>query len=188
MDHIQELMESLYEVVQSQFGQAGSLLHTVEFEITFMTRSYVDKKITVYAYQNRDSRAPRSLLLREKASDIYDCTVTAEIYRETRPEIHIIEDTSRDAYAEVYPGQRDRIKSSVVYPVLSDMNELLGTIVVHCNQAGFFKRGDTEFWRKLLEIYSKRTAWEKLCLDLFSEFDLALWAGQVNVRDVRPAR
>jgi hypothetical protein len=186
-EHIQDLMTSLYEVVQSQFGQAGSLLYEIDFEATFMTRSYTDNKITICAYQNRDYRRPRSLLLRAKNPDIYDCTVTAEIYRETRPDMHIIADTLTDAYAEIYPGQRERIRSSVVYPVLSDTNEVLGTIVVHCNRSGFFKRGDADFWRKLLEIYAKRTAYEKACIDLFSGLDLMEWAGRINVEDVRPS-
>ena len=188
LDHIQDLIESLYEVVQSQFGQPGSLLNAIDFEVTFMTRSYVDKQLTIYAHQNRENRAPRSLLLREKASDIYDCTITAQIYRETRPEIHIVEDTFKDLYAEVYPGQRDRIKSSVVFPVLSDRNELLGTIVVHCNRSGFFRNAEAEFWRKLLEIYAKRIAYEKVSVDLFSEFELGEWARRINAMDTRPNR
>lgn len=94
--HIQDLISALYEVVQSQFGQAGSLLNAIDFEVTFMTRSYADTKITICAYQNRDYRRPRSLLYREKNPDIYDCTVCAEVYRESRPDIHIIEDTQEN--------------------------------------------------------------------------------------------
>src|SRR5260370_40590503 len=60
-----------------------------------MTRSYVDNEITIYASQNPDHRSPRSLLLRKNDKNIYDRTVTAEVYREVRPEIHIIEDTSK---------------------------------------------------------------------------------------------
>lgn len=188
LGHIQSLIESLYDVLQSQFGRIGSLLQAIEFEVTFMTKSYVDGKITVYAYQNRDNRAPLSLLLREKNSDIYDCTVTAEIYRETRPEMHVIEDTAKHAYAEVYPGQKERIKSSIVYPVLSDANELLGTIVMHCNQSGFFRTAEAGFWRMLLEMYAKRTAYEKMCLDLLTSIDFPNWAGGINATGVRPNR
>ena len=184
--HIQDLVEALYHVVDSQFGQAGSLLTAIEFEVTFMTKSYLDQKITIYAYQNRDHRAPRSLLMRANNPDIYDATVTADIYREARPDMHVVENTTKEPYVEVYPGQRDRIKSSVIYPVLSDSNELLGTIVIHCNQAGLFRRSEVAFWRKLLEIYAKRIAYEKSYLDLFSSLNFAAWAKQVNPQDALP--
>jgi flagellar biosynthesis chaperone FliJ len=188
LGHIQQLISSLYQVLQSQFGRAGSLLNTVEFEATFMTKSYADDKITVYASENRDRRMPRSLLLRKEDPDVYDGTVTAQIYRETSPEMSTIEDTGKEPYVELYPGQKNRIKSSVVYPVLSDMNELLGTIVLHCNQASFFRKSDAGFWRKLLEIYAKRVAYEKLCLDLFPTLDPAQWLQRLNPKDALPDR
>ena len=49
LSHIQDLVAALYQILQSQFGQAGSLLNEIDFEVTFMTRSYVDGKITISA-------------------------------------------------------------------------------------------------------------------------------------------
>src|SRR6266540_3022059 len=83
--HIQDLIAALYQILQAQFGQAGSLLNEIDFEVTFMTKSYVDGKITIYAYENRDHRSPRSLVLRQNDPDIYAGTVTAEVYRRSRP-------------------------------------------------------------------------------------------------------
>lgn len=188
ISHIQDPVTALYQILQSQFGRAGSLLNEIDFEVTFMTRSYIDQKITIYAYENRDHRSPRSLLLRKDDADIYAGTVTAEVYRQPRPDMVITEDTGREPYAEVYTGQRERIKSAIVYPVLSDENVLLGTLVVHCNEPSFFKRSELRFWRKLLEIYAKRIAYEKLCLDLFGKLDPARWAGEINASGVLPDR
>jgi len=188
LDHIQILIDALYEVVQGQFGQPGSLLDEIDFEVTFMTRSYVDQEITIYASQNRDHRAPRSMLLREQDKHIYSSTVTAEIYREVRPESHIIEDTAKEDYKPVYTGQLDRIKSSVVYPVLSDKSELLGTIVIHCNRNGFFKRSEGKFWSKLIEPYAKRLAFEKMKFDYLLRADLPQLARSISVATLKPDR
>jgi GAF domain-containing protein len=187
LDRIQTLVNALYEVVQGQFGQAGgSLLDEIDFEVTFMTKSYVDGEITIYASQNREHRAPRSLLLRRDDKTLYKNTVTAEIYREVRPEIHIIDDTSLGNYHAVYAGQLDRIKSSVVYPVLSDKSELLGTLVVHCNKARFFSRADAKFWIKLLEIYAKRVGFEKMKLDCMMTLDLSKFSKAISEAILRP--
>jgi len=69
-------------------------------------------------------------------------------------------------YHELYPGQKSRILSSVIYPVSSETNELLGTLVVHCNRIQFFLKEDSKYWSELLEIFSKRIALEKCKLDM----------------------
>jgi GAF domain-containing protein len=137
-EHIQSLVEELHKVVETQFG--GSFDAPIDFEVTFMTKSYVDGKITIYAYQNRDRRAPPSLLLREHDPDLYERgTETSKIYQMVKPEMRIISNTFvgmpdevHGEYQSLYTGQLDRIKSSIIYPVLSDSNQLLGTVVVHC--------------------------------------------------------
>lgn len=121
LEHIQTLVNALYEVIQGQFSQAGPLLDEINFEVTFMTKSFQDNEITIYASQNRDHRAPSSLLLRTQNKHLYNGTVTADIYRQHQPTLHIIEDTAKSDYQAVYPGQLDRIKSSIVCPVLSDV-------------------------------------------------------------------
>lgn len=186
LQHIQILIEALYTVFESQFGQTGALLAAIDFEVTFMSMSYRDGKITIYAWQNRDRRAPRSLVLRNTDPDLYSTTVTAQVYKDVRPEMRITEDTGKESYAEVYPGQRDRIKSAVVYPVLSPSNKLLGTTVVHCNKPGFFKNAEAAFWRKLLEIYAKRIAHEKIALDSFGQQHTFEWLAAVKPDDLKP--
>jgi GAF domain-containing protein len=103
---------------------------------------------------------------RETNPKRYENTETAAIYREESPRGRIIEDTeSHDDYAELYPGQKARIKSSIIWPVLSANNVLVGTLVMHCDRAQFFKKSEAKFWREVCEVFAKRLAQEKLRLD-----------------------
>ena len=133
-----------------------------------MAKSYVDGYITIPACANRDGRAPRSMVLRQRDNQIYDKTVTAALYRDDRPCIRIIEDTaSHEAkYEELYPKETERIRSTVVFPVLSNTNVLLGTMVAHCDRTNFFRHRDEKYWTDLFEIFAKRLALVKLKLDL----------------------
>jgi hypothetical protein len=167
----QEIVQRAYETFEAGYGRAPEAAERIDFEVTFMTKSYHDGKITIPAYANRDGRAPRSMVLREKNPDIYDNTVTARIYREQRPSPHIVENTDAKAadYQELYPDQKKRIRSSIVYPVLSHQNTLLGTLVVHCDKNGFFEERDQKYWFDVVEIFAKRLALAKQRLDLSVE-------------------
>jgi GAF domain-containing protein len=81
--------------------------------------------------------------------------------------MRIISDTAdpRSSYAEIYSDQRQRIRSSVVYPILSSEYELLGTLVLHCDRTAFFLEEDRKFWRDFCELFAKRIALEKQLLD-----------------------
>lgn len=169
--NIHSLIEKLYIVFEAQYGKSEEIENRINFEVTFMTKSYIDNEITIPSYANRDKRAPISLSLRSQNSGIYSNTVTALIYHETKPDIHIIENTSNPSsnYTELYAKQLDRIKSSIVFPVLSPQNKLLATIVVHCDKSYFFKYNDLKFWNELLEIFSKFVGLEKIILDSLNE-------------------
>ncbi|MFZ5824586.1 MAG: GAF domain-containing protein [Bacillota bacterium] len=164
---IQLLVQALYQTMDAHFSKPESIGDRIEFEVTFMTKSYRDGKITIAAWANRECRKPKSLSMRDSDPDIYRRTVTAEVYSDDRPAVRIIEDTfePRYNYRDLYNHQRDRIRSSIVYPVLSAKNELLGTVVVHCDRPRFFKETDRRYWRELLEVFSKRIALEKVRLD-----------------------
>ncbi|MBN2830021.1 MAG: hypothetical protein JXR56_06855, partial [Candidatus Cloacimonetes bacterium] len=71
-------------------------------------------------------------------------------------------------------SQKDRIKSSIVYPVLSPKNELMGTIVLHCDKSSFFKKEDKQLWSDILELYAKEIAREKVMLDNYSKLHTEL--------------
>jgi hypothetical protein len=169
---IQELVSAAYDTFEANFGFDEGSNERIEFEVTFMTKSYADGEITIPAAANRDKRSPRSMVLRAENPTIYNDTETASVYRAARPAPIVVEDTRGTGtnYAELYAGQKDRIRSSIIYPVLSDRNELLGTLVVHCDVAGFFNQRRQKYWFELLEIFSKRVALEKMKLDKIVEF------------------
>ncbi len=164
---IRLLVHSLYETLEAHFSQAEHINERIEFEVTFMTRSYLDGKITVAAWANRDGRMPTSLSIRQDDPNIYDRTITAKLYLAQRPFPRVIPDTfdPHYEYSELYDHERDRIRSSIVYPVLSDQNRLIGTLVAHCDKPNFFQQSDLKYWREILEIFAKRIALEKLRLD-----------------------
>jgi GAF domain-containing protein len=161
------IVQSAYQCFESQFGDSEKIDNRVEFEVTFMTKSYRDEFITIPAYANRYGRAPHSMQKRKENPKVFEDSMTAMVYKSPRHDMRLIEDTADPAasYVELYPGQKMRIRSSVIYPILSEQNALLGTLVVHCNHAFFFRTGDSKFWSELLEIFARRLALEKVRLD-----------------------
>ena len=71
---IRILVRSLYETLEAHFSQAEHINERIEFEVTFMTRSYIDGKITIAAWANREGRMPTSLSIRQDHPNIYDAT------------------------------------------------------------------------------------------------------------------
>lgn len=162
---MQELVKATYQTFESAYGQVSKGKERIDFEVTFMTKSLRDNALTVAAAANKDNRMPRSLVLREQNPDIYGRTVSADIYRAPSPRIAIIGDTSTETYNELYPEQKKRIKSSIVFPVLTPDYKLLGTLVVHCDKARFFSQDKEKYFSDLLEIFGKRIALEAVRLN-----------------------
>lgn len=164
---IQQLVTKVYQVFESRFAESGQMQNRINFKVTFMTKSFRDGEITIPAYANRAGRAPTSMQERPARPKLYENTVTASIYREPHPKMQIIPDTHDKTvrYAELYAGQKDRIRSSIVYPILSSQNKLLGTLVVHCDRPCFFAEDERKFWEDLLHIFARRLAYEKVKID-----------------------
>ncbi len=166
---IREFVKAAYLTFSDSYGNGSDPMSRINFEVTFMTLSYRDSKITIPACANRDSRQPRSMVLRSSNPDIYKDTETAKIYNAPRPEPVIVNDTKQfQKYSELYPGELERLRSSIIYPVLSDKNELLGTVVTHCDKAGFFDSTRSKYWFELLEVFAKHIAVEKRKLDVLT--------------------
>ncbi len=174
LKNIQLAVDKCYDFFYSSFGGGKILIEGTKFEVTYMTLSYKDSKITIPCSCNREKRTPTSMLMRDQNPDIYNNTVTAEIYKEyathCKPSFKIIESTVKkenvsEGYTFLYENQNERIKSSVVLPVLSHRNELLGTLVVHCNTEGFFKEEQREFWYEILQLFASEIGKNKLLLD-----------------------
>lgn len=171
--NIQLAVESCYLFFDEAFSTTGELVNDIKFEVTFMTRSYIDGAITIPCSANKERRTPNSMLLRKDDIQIFDNTETAKIYAMKRPKMILVSNTADKAanYAETYAKQKDRIRSTVVLPVLSHKSELLGTLVVHCDRAGFFEKKRYCFWKELLEIFSVEIGYHKLMLDYYIEND-----------------
>lgn len=170
LQNMQLAVDSCYAFFESAFSTTGQLVDDISFESTFMTKSYIDEKITIPCSANKENRTPISMLHRSENPDIFDDTETAKIYRLERPVMILVENTEDDnEYAEIYADQKSRIKSSVILPVLSHENALLGTLVVHCNLAGFFQQEKYDFWKELLEMFSVEIGYQKLLLDYYVE-------------------
>lgn len=169
---MQLAVEKCYEFFYSSFGGGVRLIEETKFEVTYMTLSYIDGKITIPCSWNREGRTPTSMLMRSSNSDVYDETVTAEIYKEyeahCKPSFRIIENTETN-YSSIYKNQKDRIKSSIVLPVLSHKSELLGTLVVHCNCEDFFKEQQRNFWYEIMQLFASEIGMYKLLLDYIVE-------------------
>lgn len=171
MDSMQLTINECYNFFCTSFDTGTKLIDEVKFEVTFMTLSYEDDKITIPFSCNIEHRTPRSMIKRKNGEkDIYDKTVTADIYREyeknKNPTIKIIEDTSDDdSYNFLYTNQEKRIKSSVVLPVLSHKSELLGTLVVHCNKEKFFEKNKQDFWSEILKLFASEIGKYKIMLN-----------------------
>lgn len=170
IDRIQDIIDDAYLTFEAVYGNQDKSGERIDFEVTFMTKSYDDEKITIPCSANRSGRKPRSMILRKDNRNIYEDTETAKLYSLKRPDPIIIPDTSSPEYAEIYHRQKDRIKSSIIYPVLCEDNILLGTLVVHCDRPLFFNIEKHKFWFDLLEIFAKRISIEKNKLDLLYKF------------------
>lgn len=159
------------EFFKDSFSEQGNLVNDISFEVSFMSKSFIDDKITIVSSDNNKHRTPPSMLNRSSDSNIYDNTETGKLYEryihnpsETLA-IHIVEDCSTEnEFTALYEGQIDSIKSMAVLPILSPQNELLGTLVVCVNQANFFKKQERYFWNELLEIYSVELGYHYLAL------------------------
>ncbi|MEJ0066320.1 MAG: hypothetical protein WDM85_13645 [Caulobacteraceae bacterium] len=155
---MERAVRELHSTVEAEYGIGVSVSEHIEFEVTFMTKSLRDNKLTIAAWANRDGRAPKSLALRGANPELYSGTESSKLYDDANRTPRIITSTVGPDYKEVYAGQKTRIRSSIVYPVFDDQSSLVGTLVVHCDQDGFFKPAALKLWRELLEPYTKRLA------------------------------
>lgn len=159
----------LYRALEAAEGPAPPGERVI-FEVTFMTQSPEDGKITIAAWANRQNREPVSLTIRDKNPDIYEQSATADMYRqakERKPSQRIVESTIKagDEYRALYPDQKQSIRSTIIHPVFSLGTELVGTLVLHSDREGYFKESDYSFWRELLEPVASRIALERERLD-----------------------
>lgn len=165
------VVSTCLEFFKDSFSEQGNLVNEISFEVSFMSKSFIDDKITIVSSDNNKHRTPPSMLNRSSNPNIYDNTETGKLYKDYNDEaseslaIRIIEDCSAQTeFTALYDGEVDIIKSMALLPILSPQNELLGALVVCVNQAYFFKNKHRHFWKELLEIYSVELGYHYLAL------------------------
>jgi hypothetical protein len=168
VNDLKNIVDAAYRTFEAVYGPQSGSADRINFEVTFMTRSYVDHLITIPACINREGIEPASMRLRANNPNIYAGTVTDQIYQEQKPRLHIVESTrdQRSNYSELYAGQKDKLQSTIIAPVVSSQHILLGTMVVHCDRDGFFKEADRKFWTDISSIFTGKLAVVKMKLDI----------------------
>lgn len=178
---LERAIDKCYDFFIASFGKANEFIETISFEVTFMTKSYIDGELTIAGFKNRERKQPTSMLKRKVDKHHYKDTVAAELYKKysenNHPSMVIISDTNNpqsgtdgiNEYQELYKGQREISKSSIIVPVLSREGELLGAVVVYCNQTNFFLEEYRRFWEEMMNLFTVEIGTYKLILDVLSK-------------------
>lgn len=162
-ERIQKVVSAIWETVDSFHNVSTAETDRLNFEVTVIARSLRTQALTIPAWRNRDRRKPRSLTAQEEGQiDIYDRTEAAKMIASKEPKTRVISDTSaRGAdYNSLYDGQKTRIRSSVLHPVLSPAGDVLAVVVLHCEREKFFREEDTRYWHELFTLFSPLVALE----------------------------
>jgi hypothetical protein len=160
---IDELITAAWAIINSHHNVNATATERINFELTLITPSLRDAELTIASWCNRDHRRPKSLLLRDsKDKRIYQRTAAAKVIEQGITDTVIIEDTCAPTanYESLYDGQKARIRSSVLYSVLSPKSEHLGILVLHCEREKFFRNDDRRYWHELLAVFAPSIALE----------------------------
>lgn len=168
-EEIARLTRALFRFLEDNPPSSHLPGERVTIETVFMPRSYLDSAITICAWANTDNRMPRSLVMRRDDKSVYDVTATAALFKESearRPAPRLIEDTQDAAdYQQLYERQFQRIRSTVVYPVLSPDSSMLGALVATADEPGYFRSVDQQYWATVFGLYARRLALHMLRID-----------------------
>lgn len=197
--NIEEIIKKCYEFFQNTYGKEKGLSNEIEFEVNFMTKSYLDDEITISVSCNKKHLHPKSIAIRYRYEEnnfdnqrVYEKTETAKIYENNSTCMTLISNTSdgKSGYVFLHENQENRIKSTIISPVLSNNSLVIGTIVVNSDQKNFFKEIDRKFWDDLISVFSVEIAKEKVILDKLLEkdkdseekdYNLLLFSSELNV-------
>ena len=176
LERINRLITAAWEVVNSHHNVSVAATDRLNFEMTLITQSLCDSELTIASWCNRDNFRPKSLLLRtEGDKTIYHRTEAAKMIEKRITDTLVIEDTSAptENYEALYEGQKARIRSSVLYPILSPKSEHLGVLVLHCERTKFFRVNDARYWRELFSVFGPSIALELERIKAFNKAALA---------------
>lgn len=176
IDRIAGLITAAWEVVNSHHNVSVTATERINFEMTLITPSLRDSELTIASWCNRENLRPKSLLIRiQEDTKIYQRTRAAKMISNRVTDTIVIEDTSApmENYEHLYEGQKERIRSSVLHPILSPKNEHLAVLVLHCDQTGFFRVDDRRYWHELFSVFAPSIALELERIKAFNKATLA---------------
>jgi hypothetical protein len=153
-------VRAVWEIVNSHHNPESDATKRINFEATLIAPSLKDNWLTIAAWKNRGDKRPKSLLLRADNPQIYQATMAHKMIADRATGTLVIPDTSTAnvEYKALYEGQLDRIKSTVLHPILAPTNEHLGVLVVHCDVADVFRKDKVRYWTEMLGIFDASLA------------------------------
>lgn len=163
---MQDLVDAVWSFLHNRYGELGAT-RRVEFEVAFMPLSYIDGEVTIAAFASDHGRSAPSMAARASNPTLFRPTETFKMFSEQDTSLRIVPDTAKPAaqHAEIRPGQHQRLKSSALQPVVCRGDQIIATLVLSCDQSGFFASEDALAWRRIAEPFAHRLALEKLRLD-----------------------
>lgn len=192
--NIRSIVEACYASIQKYYSaeqsKRGENILDDNFKLTvnFMTESYhitykenkeTRPAIVIAAWKNFNDKQPRGMLQLDKNPKYYiygnpDANTEEEkgksepykMYEDSRAgkDIKIrINETTKDIIMQ--EEDRTKFQSSIVAPVSTNSNELIGVLVIHCNKEGFFSTNDEVFLSNIMNVFTAGIKKEKLILD-----------------------
>ena len=179
---LNDIVESIWSVVDSFHNVSALSTERVNFEVSLITKSHQHEHLTVAAWKNRDNRRPNSLAMQNNGQlDIYNDSEADKLLKTSMPVTKVIPDTSvpEANYKQMYPDQKSRVKSTVLHPIISPANKRLGVLVLHCERPNFFKQEDRRYWEEFFWIFAPAVALELERIDAYNHMANA-WTEQVR--------
>ncbi len=185
---LDELVKTIWEVVDAHHNVSTNETERVNFEVTLFTPSRVDSNLTIAAWRNKDMRRPKSLRKKENGEpDIYKKTEAAKLINLGASATKVISDTAKPQanYEQLYDDQKARIQSSVLHPIVSPASKPLGVLVLHCEVAKFFKEADQRYWSELFSVFAPAVALELERIDAYNRAVRA-WREPISFPQYKP--
>ncbi|MBK7707067.1 MAG: hypothetical protein IPJ30_15235 [Acidobacteria bacterium] len=81
-NRIKDLINAVWEVINSHYNEGGNAIERINFELTLITPSLNDTELTIASFRNRENHSPKSLLIRNRCdSTIYRRTEAAKMIK-----------------------------------------------------------------------------------------------------------
>lgn len=179
--NIQNTLEACYSSIHDYHSNcladdSQRIADKFDLTVNFMTESYIYSykdddgnsrpAITIAAWKNFNcNKEPSGRHALSSDPQFYLNTEAAKMYYGGyKKEITIISSTE-ESRITINKDDVFKMQSMVVAPVLAQSNELIGTLVIHCNEENFFQESNKAFFDTLLKIFTESIKKDKVLLD-----------------------